>query len=147
MLMMATLVPSDGLLISFGVLLLVLGIMLTVDYRRKREFQPFDYTTIVVLLFFSFIYTDVVWYPAELVTQDSSSFVGYVLEDDGNWMTVINETDRSVAYLETASVTDRKPCSLEAESSPLLRGGKERIDLPLCDDALSEAQQRHSADL
>lgn len=54
------------------------------------------------------------WLPAEVVhLPKRETIVGYVVEDDGEWITLVRELDRSVLKIPTSDVLDREICRLD----------------------------------
>lgn len=52
------------------------------------------------------------WLPLENVVH-RETVVGYVLEDDGEWITLVRDDDRSLEYVRVADVTERNVCLVE----------------------------------
>jgi hypothetical protein len=71
-------------------------------------------------------YTELIrqpWLPAETITLVSGqNFTGYVLSDDGSWLAVLKNDNRSVYYYPDADVANRQICQLSAaqQKSPLV---------------------------
>jgi hypothetical protein len=63
-------------------------------------------------------YTELIrqpWLPAETITLVSGqNFTGYVLSDDGSWLAVLKNDNRSVYYYRDADVANRQICQLSA---------------------------------
>jgi hypothetical protein len=55
------------------------------------------------------------WLPAETITMSSGArFTGYVLADDGAWVVVLMEDNRTVAYYSSTDITGRQVCQIGA---------------------------------
>ncbi|GAA1401397.1 hypothetical protein [Catellatospora coxensis] len=64
---------------------------------------------------------DTPWIPVERITQSTSGpVVGYILDEDGAWFTVMLEDDRRVVNIPSAQVSQRQPCSRGDERTPLV---------------------------
>ncbi|GIF95838.1 hypothetical protein [Catellatospora citrea] len=64
---------------------------------------------------------DTPWIPVERITQSTSSpIVGYILDEDGAWFTVMLENDRRVVNIPSAQISQREPCSRGDERTPLV---------------------------
>jgi hypothetical protein len=54
-----------------------------------------------------------VWLPAELIsTNNGSENVGYVLKTDGNWTTILWDSDRNIEIMRTSNITSRMICRI-----------------------------------
>jgi hypothetical protein len=54
-----------------------------------------------------------VWLPAELIgLSNGSERVGYVLKTDGNWTTILWDSDRSVEITRTSNIANRVICRI-----------------------------------
>lgn len=54
-----------------------------------------------------------VWLPAELIgTNNGSENVGYVLKTDGNWTTILWDSDRNIEIMRTSNITSRTICRM-----------------------------------
>lgn len=63
------------------------------------------------------------WLPPETITLNNRKvIVGYILSYDGDWATVLTESDRKVTYYSASRITGRAICRIGRESSmpPLL---------------------------
>jgi hypothetical protein len=63
------------------------------------------------------------WLPAETITMNSGAkFTGYVLADDGSWVVVLKDSNRTVIYYPSAEITGRQVCQLGAtpQMKPLI---------------------------
>ncbi|MDI1464075.1 hypothetical protein QEZ54_24110 [Catellatospora sp. KI3] len=54
------------------------------------------------------------------VRSASTPVVGYVLDEDGGWFTVMLEDDRRVVTIPAAQIAQREPCSRGDERTPLV---------------------------
>jgi hypothetical protein len=63
------------------------------------------------------------WLPAERLTIEGADGVevGYVIEDEGPWLTVLRHDDRRLLRVEAGSVTDREICSFVGAGSVIGR--------------------------
>lgn len=65
---------------------------------------------------------DTPWIPVERITQSTSSpVVGYIIDGEGEWFTVMLEDDRRVVNILSTQITQRQPCSRGDERTPLVR--------------------------
>jgi hypothetical protein len=68
------------------------------------------------------------WLPAEKITlQDQSSVtvIAYVLDDDGNWSSLLRESDRTIVRITTESIEHRAICRVSSyyqNKSPFQQG-------------------------
>ena len=62
------------------------------------------------------------WLPAEVITLTSGrTVVGYSLSDDGNWIVVLQDSNRAITYYRASDVAHRQICQMgEAASMPPL---------------------------
>lgn len=68
------------------------------------------------------------WVPAEEITLDTGErYVGYTISSQDGWFLVLNEHDRSLAYLNADKVVTRRVCT-PATSSPDHRDPLYRLD-------------------
>jgi hypothetical protein len=68
------------------------------------------------------------WVPAEEITLDTGErYVGYTITTKDGWFLLLNEHDRSLDYLDAASVVSRRVCT-PAAMSPDYRDPLHRLD-------------------
>ena len=86
------------------------------------------------LLISDLIFTNKVWLPRERMMIGNSAFDGYVLQDDGEWMTLLSEGDRIVILALSSDVTAREVCQeRNVWDRPLFAYGEMPVDpYPRC---------------
>jgi len=53
------------------------------------------------------------WLPPEVLSvANGPKVLGYVLSDSGNWVKVLNESDRSIVRIAQTEVTERRTCRI-----------------------------------
>jgi hypothetical protein len=78
----------------------------------------FFLSALVVLTFF--LIDDRVWLPAESIgVPDGSEFVVYAVGERGGWTVVLDHADRTIRYIRTDSIRERRVCSTEEGSDVL----------------------------
>jgi hypothetical protein len=91
------------------------------------------------------LYADIVrqpWLPAEALTLTShQTVIVYKLDDDGVWLEVLREDDRSVVYYRLADVTGRQLCQVSSIGStrPIVTLVTGSSGSEPCDSLLNEA--------
>lgn len=85
------------------------------------------------------LFTDKIWLPSEAIYARGrpTPYVGYVLKDDGEWMTILLDDSRAVVRLRAAQVNARYICELEGVGSQrsifeLLPGDDHDPEYPEC---------------
>jgi hypothetical protein len=78
------------------------------------------------------------WVPPEVVETPNRTTVVYVLEDEGEWLTVVRESGRRLDYIRESHIVNRDVCDLTDLSPPLW--GFE--DDTLAEECLDQAQSR-----
>ena len=73
----------------------------------------------VILWFLLFVVSDRMWVPLEVVTTDDRAVVGYVIQE-GDWLSVMADSDREITRLRNDDVASRTICQTKATSTPLL---------------------------
>lgn len=112
------------ILVAVVTFLLLLGELLTIGFTVFARTMA---TMVCILLipavvqlypvpFNNQFYTQLVrqpWLPAETITMNSGAkFTGYVLADDGPWVVVLKDSNRTVIYYPSAEITGRQVCQL-----------------------------------
>ena len=121
-------------IVPLGLLLAVLvsvGLAMLVGWRRRRRqggrmgrAQCGGLVLAAALLGALWIVQpSLMWLPAERLTIAGADGVdvGYVIEDEGPWLTVLRHGDRRLLRVEAGSVTAREVCSLVDATSVLGR--------------------------
>lgn len=63
------------------------------------------------------------WLPAETITLSSGQrFVGYTLADNGTWIEILKDSNRTISYYPDTDITSRQICEISptATMSPLI---------------------------
>lgn len=81
------------------------------------------------MLFLVAFFTMKTWLPPEIVVTVHGRLSGYVLEDEGEWLTVLVEPERDVVSLRVRDVIDRQLCETSEEQPTLIEGGPTLMQL------------------
>jgi hypothetical protein len=109
-----------------GLMFQVAFVVVVFFFLRNRSWSV-EWLAIVAGALFIFASSTAPWLPAEQLTiaGTSTPIIGYVLEDDGPWMTVLVNDPRTIESVQAAQVTGRRICSTQESRGP----GKSVFDL------------------
>lgn len=86
-------------------------------HLREVLFPSFAKTRAIAIgavFLLTFLLSDAVWLPQEKVQlRDGGIVVGYVVEEDGRWMSILKEHDRELLFVDEEEVESRGVCGDE----------------------------------
>lgn len=76
------------------------------------------------------------WLAPEVVGVEGNHVFGYVVSSDGEWTTILDDSDREVLIVDSSSVSSRTPCQLRPNvlTVTLPELLRPRVEVPLCPD-------------
>jgi hypothetical protein len=93
------------------------------EFRSNRWGERFTAPPAVWIgsLVISFFFAAQMWLPTEVLETPNRRTVAYILEDEGEWITIVRENNRRLAYVRADSVLSRQVCDADqlATSPPL----------------------------
>lgn len=81
--------------------------------KRGREAEPLLDTfgrVLYVVLATGLLFSEAVWLPREIITAGGESYVGYVVEEEGAWTTILRDSDRLLLRVRDATIDSRQIC-------------------------------------
>lgn len=112
-------IPWD-LLAIFGVLFVVLAIR---EWRARRTEGDLYLeegllrgiiASLIFLVFVSPLFIDDLWVSREILEIENEKIVGFVLEDDGRWATILEDEKREVRYVDVEALESRNICKKDS---------------------------------
>jgi hypothetical protein len=103
-----------------------LGIVLASWRNRARQRKGFgkvpfiEPEAVAFFLVLAFFFTPPMWLPPEVITTSAGTEVGYVLNIDNEWASVLVVHEPEVIRLKASDITDREICQHRSPAGSLL---------------------------